>query len=76
VKTSIWLQDDVYEQRKASGLTYNEAVKRGIAADQPEPLDAKIERIVEGVLFGEAFEARMSRIVRDAVARVAGESHA
>lgn len=72
MKTSIWLQDDVYEQRKASGLTYNEAVKRGLAADAPEPLDDKIRRIVreeQGAVLEEI------GALRRLIERAAGESH-
>ena len=76
MKTSIWLQDDVYEQRKASKLTYNEAIKRGLAAGEPEELDAKIRRIVreELAVATDEIGAEIGAL-RKLIERAAGESH-
>lgn len=70
--TSIWLPDDLYEKRKASGLPYAECIRRGLAADGPEPLDGKIRRIVQEEL---AVVAEEIAALRRLIERAAGESH-
>lgn len=83
VKTSIWLPDDIAEQWKASGDSLAELVRRGLAAGKPEPLDVKIDRIVDARLtpLTERLDRLpgaddVKRIIRDEISRAAGASHA
>ena len=70
MNTSIWLPDDLYEKRKASGLPYAECIRRGLAVDEPEPLDGKIRRIVQEEL---AVVAEQIEALRRLIERAAGE---
>jgi hypothetical protein len=47
MKTSVWLDDETAAEWKASGLALAELVKRGLKADEPEPLDDKIGRLLD-----------------------------
>jgi predicted GIY-YIG superfamily endonuclease len=71
--TSVWLPDDLYQERKASELSYAECIRRGLAAGEPEELDAKIRRIVRDEM---AVVAEQVAALRKLIERVAGESHA
>ena len=80
MKTSVWLDDETGAEWKASNLPLAELVKRGLKAAEPEPLDEKIERIVRAALRDERADIptdeSIRRIVREELARIAGQSHA
>jgi hypothetical protein len=65
VKTSIWLKPESHERWKATGLSLADIVDRGLDAGEPDPLEEKIERLLDGALFSEAVEARIRRIVSE-----------
>lgn len=83
MKTSVWLDDETGAEWKASNLPLAELVKRGLRADAPEPLDEKVGRLLAERLApvlerldGKPDTDEVRRIVRDELARVAGQSHA
>jgi hypothetical protein len=70
MKTSVWLPDDVAAEWKRREIPLAELVKRGLAADEPEPLDEKIRRIVREELAAVPDDERIQRIIRDELERV------
>jgi hypothetical protein len=70
MKTSVWLPDDVAAEWKRRKTPLAELVKRGLAADEPEPLDEKIGRLLNERL--EPVTAELAAL-RRVIERAAGE---
>lgn len=45
-KTSVYLTEDLAAAAKAAGVSLSELIRRGLAAGEPEPLEALIRRVV------------------------------
>lgn len=49
-KTSVYLSEELSAQVEASGMPLAEILRRGLAADEPEPLEDMIRRVVRDEL--------------------------
>lgn len=49
-KTSVYLSEELSAQVEASGVPLAELIRRGLAADEPEPLEDTIRRILRDEL--------------------------
>lgn len=73
IKTSVWLGETEHAQWKASGKSLTEIVKAGLATIGGAPADpVTVDRLLEEL---DAQDDRIRRIVRDELARVAGQPH-
>lgn len=49
-KTSVYLSEELSAQVEASGVPLAELIRRGLAANEPEPLEDTIRRILRDEL--------------------------
>jgi hypothetical protein len=75
-KTSLWLNDDLAAEAKATGESLSELVRRGVHASDPDRTERRIREIVSEALEDRPTADEVRSIVREELERVAGQSHA
>lgn len=75
-KTSLWLNDDLAAEAKATGESLSELVRRGVHASDPDRAEQRLRDLLREELADRPTSDDMRRIVEAALERFAGQSHA